>query len=150
MVGAGLVGTVLVGAGLVVVGAGLVVVGAGLVGVVVGAGLVGALLVGAGLVGALLVGALVVGANLEGDELVADSGDRPSDPAGAWKEAGGEGAGEEECRGTTLSTFAEPLDLVGTCVTPTGDCPLWEELLTRNAPPPSRTTAAAAAPAVST
>ena len=146
MVGAGLVGVV-VGAGLVGVGAGLVgvLVGAGLVGVLVGAGLVG-VLVGAGLVGALLVGALVVGAKLEGDELVADSGDRPSDPAGAWNEAGGEGAREEECRGTTLSTFAEPLDLVGTCVTPTGDCPLWEELLTRNAPPPSRTTAAAAAP----
>ena len=99
----------------------------------VGAGLVG-VLVGAGLVGALLVGALVVGAKLEGDELVADSGDRPSDPAGAWKEAGGEGAREEECRGTTLSTFAEPLDLVGTCVTPTGDCPLWEELSNQECP----------------
>ena len=150
MNGAGLVGVVLVGAGLVGVvpeGAGLVgvaLVGAGLVGVVLeGAGLVGASLVGA-LVGALLVGALVVGANLE---LVADTGDRPSDPAGVWKEAVGEGAREEESRGTTLSVLAEPLDLVGAGVPPTGDCPLWAALSTRNAPPPSSTTAAAAAAA---
>jgi len=123
MVGARLVGVVLVGAGLV----GVVLVGAGLVGVVlVGAGLVGVVFFDAGLVGALLVGALVVGANLAGDE--ADAGDRPSDPAGVRREAG-EGAREEGCGRTALSALAEPLDLVGTFVAAlAGDCPLWEEL----------------------
>ena len=125
LVGAGLVGMVLVGAGLV----GVVFVGAGLVGVVfVGAGLVGVVFVGAGLVGALLVGALVVGANLAGYELVADAGDRPSDPAGVRREAGEERAREEECGRTALSALAEPLDLVGTFAPLAGDCPLWEEL----------------------
>jgi hypothetical protein len=112
------------GAGLV----GVVLVGAGLVGVVlVGAGLVGVVLLGAGLLGALLVGALVVGATLTGIELVAGAGNRPSDPAGV-RERVGEGAREEECRGTTLSALAEPLDPVGTLAALVGDCPLWEEL----------------------
>ncbi len=121
----------------------------------VGAGLVGAVLVGAGLVGAVLVGAglveaLLVGANVAGGKLVTAAGDKPPDTAGvSW--AAEECAREEEMGGTTVSALAEPLDPVGTCAPATGDGPLGEELSsTRNAPPPSRATAATAAAAGST
>ena len=136
---------------------GAVVVGGAVVGaVLVGGAVVGALLVGGAVVGALLVGGAVVGALLlgftvVGCELVAATGSKPPAPAGARSEAEEEGLREAECDGTTLSALAEALDAVGTCVAPAGDGPLWEELSsTRNAPPPSRATAATAAAAGST
>jgi hypothetical protein len=154
-VGAALVGGAVVGAVLV---GGAVVGGAVVGGLLVGGAVVGALLVGGAVVGALLVGglvvvavffgaglewALLVGANTAAGEFVTAAGGRPPDPAGVrWD------AREEETGGTTLSALAEPLDAVGTCVAPTGDGPLWEVLSsTRNAPPPSRATAATAAAA---
>ena len=93
----------------------------------VGAGLVEVVFFGAGLVGALLVGALVVGVTLTGIELVADAGNRPSDPAGVRERARGR-AREEESDGTTLSARTGPLDLVGAFAPLAGDCPLGEEL----------------------
>ena len=114
-------GSRLVGAGLVEV----VLVGDGLVGaLLVGDGLVEVVFFGAGLVGALLVGAAALP---PGIAFVTATGIRPSDPAGV-RERVGEGAREEESGGTTLSALAEPLDAVGTCAPPAGDCPLWEEL----------------------